>query len=983
MSFDLSDVQNALRCISSSAPQNLKTEALQFLEKFQRSLDAWEICNEVLSKPNDSLLELHIFAAQTLRNKVTYDLSQLEESGTHTLMQLKDSLLMLLTLHSPKLIQTQLNVALARLAIQFLQWKNPMIEIVTYLNLHPDILLSFLRILPEETMDIGSLPLTEEEYNSRTHELISSIADDVITFLVKCTELLHTQQAPGITLDNVLSCFNSWSFEFPIGQLLTIEPLMNLLFESLLTQSENPDVFDAAVECLCVILKESRDAQNEQVINSLFQRVMDLQMKLLPSILTIDRQMVEDELDADVLEGLTRIFTEACDAWCVFISKSPEPFMPLVNILLALTCKNPDLEIAAYSFSFWFSFKQNLVLPRYQDSRKLYTPIFIELINGIIIDLEYPKDGFSSKESEDKFKDFRYTMGDVLKDCTAVVGSKNALTQPLMKIRQATVNQQVESWQKMEAPLFSLRTMAQEVSVKENKILPEIFEILCNLPELHPKIRYATTLVFGRYTEWTSKNPATLEMQLQYIFGGFEKVQNSQGIQNEDIKDIITASSHSLMYFCTDCSKLLSAYLDQLIAFYFSIQNVLSTDIESQFELCQGLSSVINQQPPETISASFMKLVDSNIAKLQPLVQAWKQQNRPSKLSNAIADNFDLLYALFEDLRPRYSYPQQGAEPLLPEIQKIWVVVKQLLTEEGAIKDTIIVERICKFVRRLVEKFHVFCEPLLGDIAEFLVNGYSATGFGSFLWCSGSIIVIFGDDDTYPVSPEIKENVWKFAISQCSTFITNFGGLDKDSLNQHYDIVMDFFSMVSDLVMFYPKDFILTTDLLTNIVDVALVCVNKLENFDAYLYIIRCLDDIVSWGFASPPISIVTLDYVPQEWRNQILTEVIFKKGPAIILGLLSGLVGNFDADSHSDAISCIVKCFRLATESNNNDSTICAQWLIEVTAEIPGVSVKEKENLISSVTSGLNKQDYRRVSEGIRTFVEWYVKKNISSRIN
>lgn len=983
MSFELSDVQNALRCISSSAPQNLKTDALQFLERFQRSIDAWEICNEVLSKPNSDLLELHVFAAQTLRNKVTYDLSQLEESGIHTLMQLKDSLLMLLTLHSPKLIQTQLNVALARLAIQFIQWKNPMIEIVTYLNLHPDILLSFLRILPEETMDMGSLPLTEEEYNSRTHELISSIADDVMTFLVKCTEMLHTHQATGITLENVLYCFNSWSFEFPIGQLLSVDPLMNLLFEALLNQSESPDVFDAAVECLCVILKESRDAQNEQVINSLFQQVMGLQLKLLPTILTISRQMVEDELDADILEGMTRIFTEACDSWCVFISKSPEPFLPLVNTLLALTCKNPDLEIAAYSFSFWFSFKQNLVLPRYQESRRIYTPIFIELINGIIVDLEYPADGFSSKEDEDKFKDFRYTMGDVLKDCTAVVGTKNALSQPLTRIKQSITDQQVESWQKVEAPLFSLRTMAQEVSVKENKILPEIFQILCSLPELHPKIRYATTLVFGRYTEWTSKNPETLEMQLQYIFSSFEKVQASQGVQNEDIKDIITASSHSLMYFCTDCSKLLSGYLDQLIAFYFSIQNVLSTDLESQFELCQGLSSVINQQPAEMISIPFMKLIDTNISKLTPLVQTWKQQNKSSNASNAIADNFDLLYALFEDLKPRYSYPTQGAEPLIPEIQKIWVVMKQLLIEEDAIKDTIIVERICKFLRRLVERFHVFCEPLLGDIAEFLVNGYATTGFGSFLWCSGSIIVIFGDDDTYPVSPQIKESVWKFALSQCGTFVTNFGSLDKTHLNQHYDIVMDFFSMVSDLVMFYPKEFILTTELLTNIIDVSLVCVNKLENFDAYLYIIRCLDDIISWGFVSPPISIMTLDYVPQEWRNQILSEIIFKKGTAIILGLLSGLVGNFDADSHSDAISCIVKCFRLATEANDNDPSLCAQWLIEVTGEIPRVSIKEKENLINAVTSGLNKQDFRKVSEGIRTFVEWYIKKNISSRVN
>ena len=42
--------------------------------------------------------------------------------------------------------------------------------------------------------------------------------------------------------------------------------------------------------------------------------------------------------------------------------------------------------------------------------------------------------------------------------------------------------------------------------LKENTILPTIMSYLVQLPE-HPKIRYAATLVLGRYTEWTSKHP--------------------------------------------------------------------------------------------------------------------------------------------------------------------------------------------------------------------------------------------------------------------------------------------------------------------------------------------------------------------------------------------------------------------------------------------------------------------------------------------
>ena len=156
--LQVSDIETALQCISSTASQDDKNKALQFLEQFQRSTVAWSICNEILSKedPTNALLELNIFAAQTLRNKVTYDLSQLENN----LPQFKDSLLTLLLSHNQKLIITQLNVALARLAIQFLEWQNPIFEIISLLNSSPSILLNFLRILPEETLDIASTPLT-------------------------------------------------------------------------------------------------------------------------------------------------------------------------------------------------------------------------------------------------------------------------------------------------------------------------------------------------------------------------------------------------------------------------------------------------------------------------------------------------------------------------------------------------------------------------------------------------------------------------------------------------------------------------------------------------------------------------------------------------------------------------------------------------------------------------------------------------------
>ncbi|CAI4051747.1 hypothetical protein SKDZ_15G3040 [Saccharomyces kudriavzevii ZP591] len=968
--LQVSDIQTALQCISSTASQDHKNKALQFLEQFQRSTIAWSVCNEILTKqdPINSLLELNIFAAQTLRNKVTYDLSQLENN----LPQFKDSLLTLLLSHNQKLIVTQLNVALARLAIQFLEWQNPIFEIISLLNSSPSILLNFLRILPEETLDIASTPLTEVEFNSRIHELIDPIAEDVLKFLISCIDLLQNRDSnfnsSSISLEQILRCLNSWSYEFPVEQLLTVQPLITLVFETISNGNDNDtEAFDAAVDCLCAILRESRDTTNEQLVSSLFQQLMLLQEKLLPSL--IAEHPLNDEYDDDLLEGMTRLFVEAGEAWSVFISKNPEFFKPMVLVLLILTCKNEDLDIVSYTFPFWFNFKQSLVLPRYQESRKVYRDVFAKLINGIIIHLQYPSGQFSSKEEEDKFKDFRYHMGDVLKDCTAVVGTSEALSQPLMRIKSAIQNN--NDWQIMEAPLFSLRTMAKEISLTENTLLPEIIKIICNLPE-QPKIRYASTLVLGRYTEWTAKHPELLEIQLQYIFNGFQLHEGSADMQN-----IITASSHALMFFCSDCSKLLTGYIDQLINFFLNVHN--SIDIESQFELCQGLSAVINNQPEIEVSVIFQKLLDNNLKQIEAFVPQWKAN--PVLFAPQIADKVDLLYALFEELKPRYNYPQQGSEPLLPKIEFIWKALRALLVDAGAMTDSIIVERVAKLLRRIFERFHVFCEPILPSVAEFLIQGYSTTGFGSYLWCSGSLIVVFGDDESYPISPDLKDAVWKFALSQCETFMLNFNKFNKLQLNDYHEAIIDFFSLITDLIMFYPGEFLNSTELLNGALNVALECVNKLDNYDAYICILRSLDDIISWGFKTPPISTVSIEIVPDEWRNRVINEVVIGHGNRLILALFIGLVTTFESTAHSDAISCIVKCLRILTEANNNDSTICIEWIFKVMEQLEQVTVHERDNLTKAVVEGLSSRDYRKVREGIRAFVGWYLRKNVNSR--
>ena len=59
---------NALQALYHGEP-SIKEQADKWLEQFQQSTDAWQVCNDVLHN-REVGLEAHYFCAQTLRTKV-------------------------------------------------------------------------------------------------------------------------------------------------------------------------------------------------------------------------------------------------------------------------------------------------------------------------------------------------------------------------------------------------------------------------------------------------------------------------------------------------------------------------------------------------------------------------------------------------------------------------------------------------------------------------------------------------------------------------------------------------------------------------------------------------------------------------------------------------------------------------------------------------------------------------------------------------
>lgn len=960
---EVGQLKHALATMYSNSDASMKKEATNYLENFQKSQQAWGIIHIILKSDSTDENELKIFASQTLRSKLTYDLLQL---NGNQLVDLKNSLLELIVIYNQitpvdKLIRTQLCIGLSQLSLQMLSWSNAMDEVLSIFTSSPQYLsclLDFLKILPEELNDVKKTSLTDDEFNARTTLLITNNVERVILLLKDLVEKNEKNEKFNAL---ILDCLNSWIKECPIEQILTVTSLTNLIFDSL----TNDETFDKSIECLCTIMRETKDIENYELIDALYQKILELHNYMLQTNKFND--------DLEIFTGLTRLYVEAGESWHVLIARNPQHFKPLVEILLSCCSNEDDLDVVKYTFYFWYLLKQLITLPKFQDSKAQFQDIYAKLIKIIIKNLTYPitnndNDLFNGdKEQEDKFKEFRYEMGDVLKDCCAVVGASKSLSIPFEQIQSFinTSSQNKLTWQYLEAPLFSMRAMAKEVSLKEKQMLPLIMNFLIRLPE-HPKIRYAATLVLGRYTEWTSKNPHFLEPQLDYIIKGFEI---ANGVDDAGHKDIVIAASHALMYFCQDCSDLLVNYLEQLYLLYGQVANKL--DVDSTFKLVDGLAHVIKKVPIESSYKTTLMFLKPTLEQWNKLVN--NDQNEANDI--ALSDQIEVISTYIEILKCKdfdmASYPVCDLF-----IQEIWPIIPATLYKFG--KSLKVSERLLKLIKCAIQSFSTYLNPVLEPLVNLLHEGFQQTHFGCYLWVSGVIIREFGDEY---LSDSIKKEIYKFGVSQSQSFfelLTKYNELNK--VEEIPDVIEDFFRMANDILMFYPVEFIDDLSFLKPVKQASIITLTKVREFEPLISTLHFLIDLVSWGLPYPPVSFFedNPEGFPEGIRPAIKSFLVSDNtGGELIKVIMEGLIFNFHFDLQQDANDLLIKIITVSPDQN-----LSIQWLSEVINNLPNVNQKEIEKLMKVIVVALPNKDNRRIRSAFKDFVNWYQRKNINTRL-
>ncbi|RMZ76746.1 hypothetical protein DV737_g4727, partial [Chaetothyriales sp. CBS 132003] len=926
----LAPILAALATMQSNGKAKDKLQAHQYLENFQKSTEAWNSTHAIL-RDASAPVEARLFAATTLKGKIIYDLHQLPDDA---LTPLRDSMLQLLQLYSsgPRPIRTQLCVCVAGLAIQMTAWKNVLGTVGSAVGNSADggdCMLDFLRILPEEVIEGRKVNLSEEDLADRTKELLEDNAPQVLTLLVS-----YSQSSPeAATNPRLYECIASWLREIPAVDVVN-SPLLDTVVAAL----GDARSFDAAVDCLCTLYRDTRDVdESKTTIQALYPRVIALQPKI---------KEAADAEDNELMRGVTRLFAEAGEAWVVLIARMPAQFRSLVEAILECCVRDQDREAISITFNFWYELKQYITLEKYMQARATLADLYAQLVDVMIRHLQFPTpengdetDLFEGdREQEDKFREFRHAMGDVLKDCCEAIGVTECLGKAYALIQRwgqtygsQTTAASVPHWQELEAPLFALRAMGKMVDPEEGTVLPQVIPLLTTVPD-HAKLKFQAIMAIGRYTEWTAQHPETLEAQLNYVISGF---------QHKDV-DVVQASALAFKFLGTDCAKLLGGHIPQLHQIYESVLDHLKPS--SQVEMTEGVACVIAVQPVNKIYESMKLFCDPIMSR----IVSYAKQVKNEEGEKVVADYLGLLTVFFLYVNPYLPLGQEN--PCVKYCGEILTPLAEIVNHFT--KSIPILERVCKAWRYMVSSYRTATAPLLPQLAQNIAQGFQTSKQGCFLWATDAVLREFshGADQ---VDENTSNSVFDFFSQQAKVFFRILAELDPVELP---DMIEDFFRLADDSIRYFPRNTI-SSDLAEPMVQAALTALT-LQSLEPVLASLHFLRDLLDFGLDRAPVSDFSAapDDMPPKTPVDIqdaVKRIIAVTGQEMVQRVMTGLMFSFPEDVYPDASAVLLALFHLVPQP-------ATQWVQETLQQLPAGSLKpaEANKLMKGITEKLRQNE-------------------------
>ncbi|KAL6579927.1 Transportin mos14 [Orobanche minor] len=781
-------VKEALNALYHHPDDAVRMRADRWLQDFQRTLDAWQVADNLLHD-SASNIETLIFCSQTLRSKVQRDFEELPSEAFRSLRVSLNTLLKSLHKGPPK-VRTQISLAVAALSVHVPaeEWGDGGIVnwIRDEMNSHPECIPSFLellRVLPEEVFNYN-ISVRPDRRRSFENELASGM-EIALSVLTACMNI------NGLT-EQVLEAFASWlriRHRIPASALAS-HPLVLTALSSL----ESDALSEASVNVISELIHYTSVRNPDGVASQ-----MPLIQAIVPRVMSLKAQLRDPLKDEEDVKAIARLFADMGDAYVELIATGSDESMLIVQALLEVA-SHPEFDIASMTFNFWHILQIILVergscvayggeaSVEAEKSRQLqvFRPSYESLVSLVSNKVQYPQDYADlSREDQKDFKQTRYAVADVLIDAALVLGGDAALRILYMKLIEAVSNcghNQHTNWRPAEAALYSIRAISDHVSTTDGDVLPQIMSLLPKLPH-QPQLLQTVCLMIGAYSKWLDAAPSGLSFLPLLI----DILVSGMSIS----EDTAAAAAVAFRHICDDCKKKLCGSLDGLFQIYQRAvigEGPFKVSAEDSLHLVEALSMVITELPSEHAKRALEALCLPAVTPLQDIISQGPLV-LGQKSARELTVHIDRLANIFRHV----NHPEAVADA----VQRLWPIFKAIFDIRSW--DMRTMESLCRACKNAVRTSKSLMGVTVGVMLEEIQGLYKQHQQPCFLYFSSEVIKIFGSD---PSCANYLKNLIESLFSHTTIVLAKI----QDFVSRP-DLVDDCFLLASRCIRYCPQLF--------------------------------------------------------------------------------------------------------------------------------------------------------------------------------
>ncbi|WJX88566.1 Transportin mos14 [Trifolium repens] len=853
-------VKEALNALYHHPDDTVRMQADRYLQDFQRTLDAWQVADNLLHDPSSNL-ETLIFCSQTLRSKVQRDFEELPATAFRPLRDSLNNLLKKFHKGHPK-VRTQISIAVAALAVHVPaeDWGDG--GIVKWLrdemDSNPEYIPGFLElltVLPEEVLNykIAARPERRRQFEKE----LTSQMEVALNILTACLGISELKE-------QVLEAFASWlrlKHGIP-GSVLSSHPLVLTALSSLNSEL----LSEASVNVISELIHYTAAGNIDGVSTN-----GPLIQVIVPQVMNLKSQLSDSTKDEEDVKAIARLFADMGDSYVELIATGSDESMLIVHALLEVA-SHPEYDIASMTFNFWHNLQLNLTRRESyisygneacieaERNRRLqvFRPAYESLVSLVSYRVQYPVD-YQDLTYEDlkEFKQTKYAVADVLTDAASVLSGDATLKILYMKLLEAVSgngNNEQKEWRPAEAALFCIRAISSYVSVVEAEVMPQIMALLPKLPH-QPQLLQTVCLTIGAYSKWLDSASCGLSILPSVL----DILMNGMGTSEE----CAAAAALAFRHICDDCRKKLCGCLDGLFHIYnrtVSGEDSFKVPAEDSLHLVEALSMVVTELPLDDAKRALEALCIPVISPLQEAINQGPESlsKRPSRQLTVHIDRFAYIF--------RYvKHPQVVADA----IQRLWPIFKAIFDVRAW--DMRTMESLCRACKYAVRTSGRFMGLTIGAMLEEIQSLYRQHHQPCFLYLSSEVIKIFGSD---PSCADYLKNLIEALFQHTTRILTNI-----QEFTARPDIADDCFLLASRCIRYCPQLFI-PSPVFPSLVDCSMVGIT-VQHREASNSILHFFSDIFDLANST-----MGEQFIP------IRDSIIIPRGASITRILVASLTG-------------------------------------------------------------------------------------------